>query len=65
MRLSFYPSSSNLLTLNFCKPLIDPFAPQYKPELDGSALENESVMRQDCCQDLTGISAPYFHNGSF
>ena len=51
-----------LLTLNFCKPLIDPFAPQYKPKFDGSVLENESVLRQNCRQDLRGITAPYFYN---
>src|SRR6266487_4593822 len=55
----------NFLTLNFCKPLIDPFAPQYKPKLDGSFFHNESVLRQYCCQELTEITAPYFHNGSF
>ena len=27
-------------------------------------LGNESVMRQYCCQDLTGLSAPNVYNGS-
>jgi hypothetical protein len=54
----------NSLTLNFCKPLIDPFAPQYKPKpkFDGSVLENESVLRQNCRQDFRGTTAPYFYN---
>ena len=57
-------SLGNLLNLNFRKPLIDPFAPQKKPKLDCSFLDNESVMRQDGVYDFERIATSDFYNWS-
>ncbi|HXQ38365.1 MAG TPA: hypothetical protein VN843_30475 [Anaerolineales bacterium] len=69
MRLSLRPQTipagfDGFSFRGFRKPVINPFAPQHKPKLDGPVFENESVLRQYCRQDFIGNTGPYFSNGS-